>query len=649
MNNRIFPTYCLGLVIGALVLASCSDEAESDGSGGVIQVSGKTLFPALSGATLTAHAGEQTLTTTTDAQGRYSLALPRSWMDGDVLWLEVTGTYREIPVRMDALLGTSAEVRALASGDDELSDDDSSRVNLTPVSTAEMAQLRARFGENLAISDNGPRTVDPQFMLQTASALQLITSDEHPETLSDEFSDTAAFASDVAAVLAFVDAIYDAGGAERFRAVERGFIDRPGFVERVRERPTTALLRLLGQSDDFNRVNVLRAYSLEADGGGDTYSASHDSQVTWSQGEGGEFVVSFAQSDSLLSEGTTYFWTESALFPFRPDRVQSRDTYEYQAPDRQLAVLSTVVTNAGWRYLSDNGVYADFQQSINIEVDDYVAVPIFEYTGSGSFYPTPEVNADLLWFATETTGIALLSERSFSWERLQDAIFLVFDDGTTATYRGQREVDECASRWMADLRGPQGERRLDVVSALCGIGIQAFQAETVPGMYYQFGRGDEQQPHQPQLKGFALRFDPDGTGSHVDDYIAEDSSGASVVVTVDDSTDPASRFHWSALPDGRLRLKRYRNTATETGGCAPSEEDCAEYDRRDITLINTIEGRYYWIETRQIGAPNDADEGSANAARYYDKLPTSSTKRSVSDALPSPTAHSAERLDRLPL
>jgi hypothetical protein len=134
------------------------------------------------------------------------------------------------------------------------------------------------------------------------------------------------------------------------------------------------------------------------------------------------------------------------------------------------------------------------------------------------------------------------------------------------------------------------------------------------------------------LKGFHLRFDADGTGAQVEDFI--DSNGN--VVTLDETVaDNAARaFRWTIEQDVvgvEVVIRRTFDVDTQQYNCVYDDgvtPACVLFDeRRIIPIVVNDTGRYYWLEVRRSDDLEVTENTPAtHLARFYDFVPFEDTE-----------------------
>jgi hypothetical protein len=252
-----------------------------------------------------------------------------------------------------------------------------------------------------------------------------------------------------------------------------------------------------------------------------------------------------------------------------------------------------------------------------------------------------EVVADVAEISEDGTGQTLLTGLTFTWAFNADGgaeeegkiVQVDFSNGTEAQYLSFHDIDDLASDLFWEIVTPDG-------SVLMGAGASIFadpdyavtevtEADVV-GRYYQFGVGDEVSGDS-RLKGFHLRFDADGTGAQVEDFI--DTNGN--VVTLDETVaDNAARaFRWT-IEEGvvgvEVVVRRTWDLANEEYNCLYDgiNADCVLFDeRRIIPIVVNDTGRYYWLEVRRSDDLEVTENTPAtHLARFYDFVPFEDTE-----------------------
>ncbi|PWW10336.1 MULTISPECIES: Ig-like domain-containing protein [Pseudidiomarina] len=221
VDNKIVYTPDAGFA-GTDTFTYTGTDGEAEGTGSVtvtvaqtVAIAGRAIDSPIANATITLTVGEQTFTTTADADGYFSLDLELLDLSSDaVLKITATGAGEQEYVTLNSRLTTVAELLALAGDDRVLSAEESSNVVITHVTTAINQQLEvlaqdapitaANFNELLM-------QLDGYLTMEMAALIKLLVDDEN-YSLPEGFTSIADFLNDADAyntLLAQADAAGD--------------------------------------------------------------------------------------------------------------------------------------------------------------------------------------------------------------------------------------------------------------------------------------------------------------------------------------------------------------------------------------------------------------------------------------------------------
>lgn len=407
---------------------------------------------------------------------------------------------------------------------------------------------------------------------------------------------------------------------------DSGGIDTPKNLLLIDDNPENA----------FNYYNVVNVLELEADGTGVFYDALRESEMTWSRTGDTITVVpdepqvrTFVAVDGLeaIPVVKTEQQLEITLQPAGTAELSwiSETTY----PENPELESETEIDVEGVRYLADDALVSAFPPA-DVPVGSAVSADVYN-TNDG--IDQSGYSADRLVFQSGGMGATAFLGQDFVWSKRDDGLAILTTGGLEMTYQVGASVDDCAKTWLTKSRGVDGARRADLGLAMCDSG-DAFVQSDIPGYFYQFGVGDEENP-QDDVVGFALRFDADGTGGLVDNFFED-------TLDMDGDGEPDRReryrnedsgmsrplegyseFFWHLSEEGAVVIQHTVTSADEGGrspGCVPGSEGCLTYDRRELVPL-TIDGtRFYWLEIRQLDdrAFNGELEDVILVQRFYD-------------------------------
>lgn len=592
-----------------------------------VELAGVVTDAPIPNANVMATVAGQMVQTQADSSGRYLLqvSVPDTATDS-LVTLEATGATGQEFVVFRSLLGSVGSLAASAGADGRLSADEDIGVNVTHLSTAEAA-LIAQAGAaptSDAELETARRALDPERLVNTASAIKLLVDMGETYTLPEGVSNTLAFASDGAAVDEFVAQVQsNEQGQDDFQTAQTQTADDPNVVAQngAAPVPDRALAISALPPDAFNFTGFVSVFEFEDDGTGRYFNEFHDTSTTWQRNRSRIEVVydepvdtrSFEFQDDGSVRSVRFLESGVEIVPLGSrEAVQMRFDVRREFPDEPGTASETVQSFVAARFLRDAREGEEFPP-VSVMAGESIAAQVYSDRG-------PDVRLlrhDVLTFSSGGMGTSFLGD-DFTWSLGDQALTQVFTDGSEARHRFVRSLDGCASVWLSELTGPAGDPKISSNLAICDQG-ETFDAASIPGFYYQFGIGEEELPREDRLVGFGLRFDADGTGTEFSDDIELQEDGSEVVVFEDESTAQRNGFFWTLSDPRTIDVTRTFNEQTQTFQCDPvGDPDCNEWDRRSIRLLNVDDRRFYWLETRRTAFPSNADVAPTYLARYYD-------------------------------
>jgi hypothetical protein len=597
-------------------------------------------------AAVTITIGAQRFTTTADANGVYDTEVEIDEnATGGFVTIDAKGSADQAFVEFKSLAASFATLAAQAGSDGTLTPDENFATQVTNVSTAEAALLQQANGGQPVTSETQKQSLGAQLngqqVLDLATAIKLAVDSAAAYPLPAGFTSTLALASDPAASSSFVAAAQSADPAT-FSQTQAAIAGDPALTKPIDASAMPASLTAAILSTDagftFNYSNRVNDYVFNSDGSGTLAAGSFNTAMEWTV-SGTTVQIAYAQPvettsfdfvdcDGEILQAEGHYVSSGATLALISDRtLTSSETYTLTYPDCSNQSTNTRTTTTATTILNDD----DFEHLTPADVADSVQTfYVYDTTQHTVLADVAQINAD-------GSGTALVSGVTFNWSLDEvGAINVSFANGITGRYRPLREIDQ----FTADLfyRLDTGDGRF--VDAGAQIEVDPAYATTIdvstlPGRYYQFGVGNEQDP-QPGVKGFRLRFDPGGGGAQEDDFLDDNGN----VTSIDETTNPGSAFRWT-LEDNNIVVRRSYDGLTGAtdclaGGGSPA---CVVYDERTIVPLVDNDNRYYVLELRRL----DVDGLSAATphtalVRYYDYEPLGAASAERSGAATSAAA-----------
>lgn len=617
-----------------------------------LTLTGMVTDQPIANAEVTATIGDQTFNATAGADGAYTLEMEvePTEVDGFVT-LTARGVGDQSFVEFTSLAGSFQSLATQAGDDGTLSSSENFSTQITNVSTAQAVYLQQANGGNPITTDSAlvslGSQINAQDVLTLAAVIKLAVDDPTNNPLPEGQTSILALASDSAARQSFINDRYE-NNREAFNAALVSIAQDPNLTQPLEnsviesylenEGFTTALL----SSDaafTFNYTGRVQHFNLNAGGLGSESSETYEQDFTWSV-DGSKIQITYEQPV------VTYSW----------DSVQCGDTFaqyqgRYETSQAEISFLNArtvaITTTSDVTYtacpeLDEEDAVSTSARTV-LSMDDFAVIDMAEKYGlAQTIYVwdsvKEEVVADVAEINEDGTGQTLLTGLSFEWAYNADGgpeeegkiVQVEFSNGTQAQYLSFRDIDDLASDLFWEIITPDG-------SVLMGAGASIFadaeyavsnditEADVV-GRYYQFGVGEEISG-DPRLKGFHLRFDANGVGAQVEDFIDDNGN----VVTLDETvpTHESRAFRWTIEqgPVGvEVVVRRTFDIGTEEYNCDLGVNvDCVLIDeRRIIPIVVNDEGRYYWLEVRRLAPPAGSVTLSTPAthlARFYDFEP----------------------------
>lgn len=610
--------------------------------------------PAVSGTVAAAAieivAGSRRFTGSTDADGRYSVTVTVPEASVDTLGLRIVGR-RTLPsgleLRFIGELGSVARGLARAGADRVLTADEEVRVNVTPLSTAEVALLdeaamRATAGTGTTRTaaatgsaldddlDSRRLRLDYQQLLDAATAIALVVDRGVP--LPTGVADTFALAAGQAVRQAFIEAqrrdnraAFDAALAD---LLGNAAVTRPLAAADLPARLIVAVVgdvtpeALYGNGGSYRDARELR---FEPDGTGRYTDSTHDSPMRWAINADGLVEVRFdsapgssfpattlAPGGGTVATTCTRRLTEFDLQSIGPDAAIVRDrlvqTCSPAAPELESDTRSTRTVLA-----IDAARLPAFTAAEVSGTTLALGLPLDAAPPTATLFPTD----DALSFSADGSGSARVSGLDFQWTVEPDGTLeLVLSNGNRARYRLLRDAFTGARQAVMTATFTDGSQRTDGKLIYATNADYAFDADTVPGTYYLFGLGVEparefvvvdNRDVRPAtlaeaalLKGTGIVLRPSGREVTVGDSLAEAADGT-VSRRLSATSDIDRGNYWQVGDDGDLTIRRYRRAGGQFGtdcGFEATDPDCTVIDQREITPLFRHGERLGWLIRR---------------------------------------------------
>lgn len=575
----------------------------------------------IANATVTITVGTTTATATSDANGAYRvvLSLPANTAN-QLMSLTAQGSGEQSNVVLESLIGTVQGLISQAGTDGVLDANENLRANITNLSTAEAVLVREANGGALPGSDAAllslTQSVDGNALLELAAAIKLIVDDPN-FSLPQGVTDTRAFAASSSTRSSFIEEVKTTN-PEALSNAQQQVANDPAVSGQASAAKVPPLFYAAQLPRDvrttYNQTNLVDGFALQSDGSGSYFNSRYSVPVSWSI-EGNSVRADFAEAQQ-----TTGFETKQ----INGTPTQIPVTYTDTRVD--VVLLSNSLASIRKHRTAHFPNHPEFADEVR---GDLVArTLLIPGTGTADFLPAnfgsadtrllgPIANArsnalrpiddDLLLLSANGSFAGQYSGIAGTWTRSgRSSLTLTDTADNQITYRGlagQRQgVDSQYLPVLVEVTTAQS-RLVDLGAVTLAGTPLSFDAGSLPGTYYQFGVGDEQDLAETRLLGFRLRFAPDGTGYQGGDFL-NTVDGETEVVNTDQPPYGENFFHWSVdANSGEVQLRRYLEEQTLDPFCDPSSSTCKLWDARDLIPFSLADGRQYWLERRQVRYP----------------------------------------------
>ena len=625
---------------------------------------GQTDDGGLNDAAVSISIGTRSFAGTADGLGNFSIAVTLPVTERDALVrIQATGTATQSNVIFAALLPSFATLQTQAGDDRVLTATENFRVNVTNLSTAEVAlaseaAARQRAGGNVQAPRPGPRTGPTRSSDRTPVSSVVATEAELVDALMT--IDTAELL-DVAVSLSLI--------ADRGVALPNGVPDtltlaldadvRQQFIADLRSDPANNTLlaatledlladrsvvagatvasitgeRIAANTGGSTEENLIGNGALRdafhfvfnADGSG-RYTGGNffSNALSWTINPAGAIEISFAQNPT---------YNDTISIPDETSPTGSSNvTCRYEQPSITVMPLSQMSAVVRARTVRDCGNSVDF--SFDATVNDtllFVApsqLPPFnaamvsgqtlaitlssppQATGTGDPFGSA---GDLVTFNADGTGTTRFLNLTLTWvDNGNGSITARYSNGISSTYRVLRQVFDGGLMTTQVHETASGYRYITPYPIFTTNNDLTFTAQNVVGTQYQGGIGsvtrfefvDFQRPateaEASMLKGFFIELFASGNYLTQSDLLVTDTNG-NVVRQVPTSTANATGRVWRILPNGSLVLRRYVRPGGAISACTfdNAEPSCILVDQREVFPYFLHGDRKGWFERRR--------------------------------------------------
>jgi hypothetical protein len=588
---------------------------------------------AVAGAAIEVVAGSQRFTGSTDDTGDYSVVVTVPEASAATLGMRITGRRPAdtgLAIRFVSDIGSVADGLARAGADRVLTVDEDFRVNVTPLTTAEVALLDERAAEVAALV--AARTADSKVAArapETRAPAAIGTPPDDPlETLrrSLDYQQMLDAATTIALVVdrgvAAPEDAADTFDLVATRDLRQSFIDRqqqqdPALFVEVRNRllanraivaaidpadlPAEAVTAVTGDVDEAALYGNGGSFTLASrigfgsDGSG-RYSASalESDSMRWQIGEAGTIELRFDPPASYsvvqsvgITPGSAVDVTCTTtllsvdLQPAGPNSaVETRREVRTCVPETPfLEFDTTTVRTVLFTAASTLPVLTADDVAGRTLIVNVPLVPEAPRSGIGA-----NESGDLLSFGSDRRGNARFSGLGFDWSiSALGELDIVYSNGRRSTLRPVRAAFTGATQMLVSSTIEDG-RTYTGGSLLYEVNDDLrFDPGTVTGTYYLFGIGgaiprpDVVLPdgntrpatlaERRMLKGIGPELFPSGIRNNNSDQLFEDADGV-VRRQVFRRGDVDFGSYWRIRDDGDLIVRRYLGSEVGSGvGC----------------------------------------------------------------------------------
>ncbi|MDB2330504.1 hypothetical protein N9V74_02215 [Alteromonas sp.] len=575
-----------------------------------LSISGVVTDSPIENANVTFTVGDNTLTTTADAQGNYTVEFNLDDDDSSsMVSIIAQGEGAQAQAKLSSILGTVERLDSLSGDDNTLTKDELFDVNVTNVTTANAALVqRENLGE--AITDdtllaalNLQVSQEEKFALATAIKVAIDKSGDNPSLgLPEGITDTLALALNTEAATQYVDAIKD---TPAYTEAYDEIVNDPELVN----SDISSAIKTFFISDYHNPLLAYPGSVVKISDDDSAHFIAYDTDVeaTFSQ-DANEIVLSFADGEYVRSGLET--------IEMDGNTIQVNVEYQYQELrylplDEQQGVFTFQLTNLYSKHypngeLSDESGLSDTARQVTaisidnaneVALDDsettYLSLPITStlFTSEDPALQFFNWSADTFAFSPDGTGSSQYIDRRFTWlkqpssfDQTIDELLVTFEDGTELAYL-QLTDSQSVNLYAVSGASLDGETRSFKVDAGGAKTLDdAFDVASVPGIYSYAFDGSS-------INEFWWELWPNGRAYTISTN-DRDGNGS---LTVDEIS--VMYGNWRVSVDGELTISRLRFTDYRFPGCFNENPSCYLYNDRSWSLF-AKEGEAYHITNR---------------------------------------------------
>lgn len=611
----------------------------------------------IANANIVFQVGDKTETATADSAGLYSVGIS---VDDDearnMVSITATGVGSQSHAKLTSILGTVGALEELVNEDGIIDSEALFSVNVTNVTTANVAlmqreNLGAAIDSDEALKSLSLRvSAQEKFELATAIkvAIDLAPSNANL-SLPEGITDTLALAQNTEVAQVYVESLVETA---EFEIAYQDIINDPELIDKDSNNLTQSFF-----ITDFD--NPLLSYpgkfvKINADGSASYQNYAGQYESTWVLTDN-ELTLSFADGAYTYSTGESVSIDGSIqtvnveVSVLEMSFVQLENTNGVLTLEQSQSYVKRYPNGE----LPDSGIISDpvVQQSA-LTLDNISTVELPTATDTGIALPIPQqlftndnfrpnhyaLSADTFSFHADGTGNKVKSDKSFNWalepwdmDSSVNTLSITFDDGVTIEYlkvTQQPDVNLYAV-WGSSTDSSTLSFKLDAGDTIEQ--GEGFDVATVPGIY-------------------SYSFDGDST----DEFWWElwDNGRAYSISTVDSngdgslSSDEVSVMYgnWSVNESGELIINRYRSSDYSWPGCFELSSGCYHYNQRTWTLFSQVDDVFHITNRHEFDYYNADGNGGFDGVFDYDVI----DNRRISKTAHRPVSVELPHLDTLP-
>lgn len=434
-----------------------------------VTVTGRVIDDPIADAAVTVTVGEETFTTTADAEGNYSVTINYT-NAAQLLTINAQGAEANGQgyVNLTSTLASLATLQAASGGDGVLDRSEASGTNVTNVTTAASVLGTAALGAaptTEAELEAAQAAVDPATLLELSAVIKLII-DNPDYNLPAGSADIIAFASNVEAYNSYVDEVETAAPGLLDSIVDEIIADEE-LVQVEAGGPPSYYVDISPTRPGFiPKANT--GYIFNEDGTGEVFSSffteeGNNTTMSWTQNDAGFYNVVFDAPVLSSNFPSIYNITEdptliaayegAGITQATATRSQSGISFKVISGGSRndaVQIVETITesyapfTYNGQEYQAPSNVFEQDYQSVFINGDkaEYWEIDAADVVGTwslpvlGRARPGDEnrfLNADLVTFADDGTFTALNTGVSGTWTLTDiDIVELAYGDVSQA-------------------------------------------------------------------------------------------------------------------------------------------------------------------------------------------------------------------------